>query len=826
MGSNAARAQACWRRMLMVTAAASILSLPALAQGGDAAVFQAQAPQERVVRFDIPAQDLDTAMTRLADQAGIRLLGASGALAGKRTSGLSGNYTVAQALSALLAGTGVGWRFSEANTVVLDRAATGASVGSGALQLDPVQVQGYVVPPQGMIDNIPPPYAGGQVATGSQLGVLGNRDVMDTPFNQISFTAKKAQDQQARSVRDVLIDDPSVRATVPDSGIGAELINIRGFPIQNNAWTYGGLFGMLPIYSVMPEMAERIEVLKGPSAMLSGMSPSGAIGGTVNIVPKRAGDTPLTQATLNYISSAQFGGAVDVARRYGEDKQFGVRFNGAYRAGQTDIQYNTDQRMLGVLGLDYRGDRVRVSADLGYQYEYITGVIPYLALANGVQLPWAPNVRSNPVAQNWTNKWTKDLFGVVRAEVDMLETMTAFASFGMHDSRYGQLYSTDIVTITNQSGAARGSQAVQNNYAQIMTGEAGVRAFAATGPISHEVVLSGTLYESASGVASVIGPAYNTNIYSPVYVAPAGLANPAANKTAAQSLQSLVFADTLSAVDKRIQLTVGARLQQVAASNFNAISGVRTSSYDQSALSPSVALLFKPWQNISLYGNFIQGLQQGTIVGNAFRNAGEVFPPFKATQYEVGVKADWGKFTTTASLFQITQPSILTNTITNTQFLGGEQKNQGLELNIFGEPVPGVRLLGGAMFLNALLTKTQGGATDGWTAPFSPGLQLRASGEWDLPFVRGLTVNGRVVYTGSQYIDTLLPRRSLPDWTRFDVGIRYAFETDNSPTGNPVAIRFNVENLLDTNYWAGGSGATTLMLGAPRTFRLALTADF
>ena len=41
-----------------------------------------------------------------------------------------------------------------------------------------------------------------------------------------------------------------------------------------------------------------------------------------------------------------------------------------------------------------------------------------------------------------------------------------------------------------------------------------------------------------------------------------------------------------------------------------------------------------------------------------------------------------------------------------------------------------------------------------------------------------------------------------------------------------AADRFNIENLLDTNYWAGGSGATTLMLGAPRMFRLALTADF
>ena len=45
-------------------------------------------------------------------------------------------------------------------------------------------------PPTGMIGSLPAPYAGGQVATGAQVGLLGNRGVMDTPFNQTSYTAK------------------------------------------------------------------------------------------------------------------------------------------------------------------------------------------------------------------------------------------------------------------------------------------------------------------------------------------------------------------------------------------------------------------------------------------------------------------------------------------------------------------------------------------------------------------------------------------------------------------------------------------------------------
>ena len=95
-------------RFLLASAMMSSLGLPAMAQVDPQEQAQGRDPSPRVVRFDIPPQDLDTAMTRLADQAGIRLLGASSDLAGTRAAGLSGDYSIAQALNALLAGSGVG----------------------------------------------------------------------------------------------------------------------------------------------------------------------------------------------------------------------------------------------------------------------------------------------------------------------------------------------------------------------------------------------------------------------------------------------------------------------------------------------------------------------------------------------------------------------------------------------------------------------------------------------------------------------------------------------------------------------------------------------
>jgi hypothetical protein len=76
------------------------------------------------------------------------------------------------------------------------------------------------------------------------------------------------------------------------------------------------------------------------------------------------------------------------------------------------------------------------------------------------------------------------------------------------------------------------------------------------------------------------------------------------------------------------------------------------------------------------------------------------------------------------------------------------------------EPIEGVRL-GGVMFIDAVLAKTAGGVMEGWKAPGVPDIQLTLSGEWETPFAPGLTLNGRRVYTSSQYLDTTL-RLSQP----------------------------------------------------------------
>lgn len=141
---------------------------------------------------------------------------------------------------------------------------------------------------------LPKAYAGGQVAKGARLGLLGNQDVMDTPFNITSYTAKLIEDQGAKTVADVLQNDPSVRFTTSGSH-AYENFRLRGFEVHSSDLAINGMYGLAPLGHSSLEFVERVEVLKGPGAMFTGMAPSGGIGGIINLVPKRAGDDPLTR---------------------------------------------------------------------------------------------------------------------------------------------------------------------------------------------------------------------------------------------------------------------------------------------------------------------------------------------------------------------------------------------------------------------------------------------------------------------------------------------------------------------------------------------------
>ena len=95
-------------------------------------------------------------------------------------------------------------------------------------------------------------YAGGQVATGGRVGLLGDKDFMETPFNTISYTDKFIADRQARDITDVIsATDPTVFSNGQTGAIN-EFYYIRGFASAIGDVSFGGLYGISPYYRVSP----------------------------------------------------------------------------------------------------------------------------------------------------------------------------------------------------------------------------------------------------------------------------------------------------------------------------------------------------------------------------------------------------------------------------------------------------------------------------------------------------------------------------------------------------------------------------------------------
>lgn len=806
-------------------------------------VPQAAAQTARAHSFNIPRQPLNRALRSLADQTGIQIAYQTSIAAGTTAPAVTGTMSTEQALALMLSGSGLRYSFTNANTVTILDATMSAEAGSinanGSLVLDTINVQGQGANPNSTMAPMEP-YAGGQVARGGQVGMLGNRDVMNTPFSQTNYTNKTIKDQQAQTVQDVLSNDPSILTKQNSPSDEDASMTIRGFSTGHSSGfgSLNGLPGMAPLRSPDMNYIERVEVLRGPSALLNGMAASGAggVGGSYNLVTKQADDEPLTELTTGYISNSQLGAHVDFGRRFGENKQFGMRFNGAFRKGDTSVDPISAEVGSAALNLDYRSERVRLSADIFHQMDEASPQILQQLSASGARggvafIPEAPDAGTS-LHPEWSEQRSRLTGGMVRGEVDITDNVTAYGAIGKQKLDL-TLIGPSQPTLRNVDGTFGWNSAEYSNYSyDVLSMQGGLRATASTGPVDHALSLNLSQSWMENGSAEFSTPyTYTTNLYNPIFGPAPFLTNPGdPKKTSESRVSSIGVADTLSILDERIQFTAGIRYQEVASDNFNTTTGDKTSSYDGKAWTPAFGLVVKPWENVSLYANYIENLQRGTIVGTSYANAGEVFPPYVSKQYEAGVKVDWGTVTTALAAFQIAQPNTIAiddpiDPVNNPQTLtlDGEQRNRGIELNAYGEFMPGLRLMGGVTLLDARLTKTQGGLNDGNRADGSARIRTVVGAEWDTPFLQGLTLTGRITYTGDQIASSSRDDLKIPSWTVVDLGARYTF--DSPWNDKPITVRFNVDNVFDKDYWSG-TNTRYIQLGAPRTFRLSTAFQF
>lgn len=713
------------------------------------------------------------------------------------------------------------FRFSAVSIAVLSALTLPVSLSVSAAEES--SDSGEVIVVNGSQVKLGDEYEGGQVATTGRAGLLGNMDTMDTPFSSTNYTEELIRNQQALSVADVVQNDPTVRVA---TGFGnfQELYMIRGFNVYSDDMTLNGVYGILPRQFVAAEMLERVEVFRGANTFLNGAAPGGsAIGGLVNLVPKRAGDEPLTRMTVGMQSGGQGYAAMDFARRFGDLEQDGIRVNVIERSGNNATE---EDRELGglTLGWDHQGERARLSADFGYQDNHIDAARP--SVTPSTSAPAVPDASTN-YAQDWTYTDEKQLFGVVRGEYDFTSSTMGWVAVGARQGKEHNL----LANPTADSAGNITTYAFENvREDDIFSADAGLRQEFATGDIHHTAVLSASYFDSASKNAyfwSTYFSAGTLSDYQQVAQNTTALYSGgdlnAPKVTERNTTSSIALADTMALLDDKVKLTLGGRSQTIEQKGYN-YDGSAASEYDKSAVTPFAGVVYQPTYDWSLYANYAEALIKGEIVSSwgGYTNPGQVFSPTRSEQYETGVKYDNGMLGAVVSVFEISKPTYIV--ANNTYTRDGEQRNRGLELSGYGLLSDSVKVLGGVTFIDAELVKTTDGTNDGNSAIGVPDMTANLNLEWDTPFAEGLTLEGRSIYTSSQYLDAA-NQYDIPSWTRFDLGARYVTTVDE----HNLTLRARLENVADKDYWAsagGYPGKNYLVQGAPRTLMLSASYDF
>jgi iron complex outermembrane receptor protein len=677
------------------------------------------------------------------------------------------------------------------------------------------------------------------------VGVLGDKDAADVPFSIRSYNAALILNQQPQTLGQVLENDPTIRTTT-GFGIAGELFVIRGFALAGDDIGYDGLYGITPRQLVAPELYDAVQVLNGSSAFLNGAAPGGTgIGGSVNLIPKRATGEAINRITAGYTGPEHVGGSFDVGRRLGAGGEWGIRLNGTFRSGDASI--DDEFRSTTVLGaaIDYNSGPLRASLDLAYQRVKVSHFRPKLNIGALGVIPEAPDASTN-FGQPWQFNTLRDIFGQARIEYDITKNVLVYAAFGARDGAEEGVYSTPTLVNATTGEITVSSSFIprtDNNEAATVR----LRAKFNTGGIAHEVNAGGSInwLVNRNAFEFFALSAQRNNLYAPVEVAPSttvtfrggNLDDPF--PISRSRLTSGFISDTIGLWDNRILLTAGLRLQAINARSFSNVTGLQTSEYNEDKATPVFGMVVKPAEGLSLYANRIEALVQGATApasgtnpsGGAalpVSNAGEVLPPFVSEQYEIGGKLTLGGIDLSLALFQIDrETSILRPDPDQAGALEfgpfGVQRNRGIEFTLAGELTDGLRLIGGGSVIDAKLRRTLNGVNDGNQAVGVPEYLLNANLEWDVALVPALTLTGRVVHTGEQ-VATIGNTLFLDAWTRFDLGARYVAVVG----GQPLTLRVNVDNVADNDYWASAfdSFRPDLLLGAPRTFKASVTFDF
>ncbi|MEA5505971.1 TonB-dependent receptor [Halotia wernerae UHCC 0503] len=638
----------------------------------------------------------------------------------------------------------------------------------------------------------------------------------DTPLRDIPQTIqvvpeKVIRDQKVTRLRDALLN---VGGVIQYGGFAgtSDQIGIRGF-------SGGGLFGGNILVDGFKDArggiretanVERIEVLKGPASVLyGGVEP----GGVINLVTKQPLKDPYYNAELSLGSFYTFRPSIDFSGPLNPDRALSYRLNAVYENSDGFRDFNQNvQRFFVSPTLRWE---LGEATNLTFQFDYLNDERPFdrgfLAFGEGILdiplerfLGEPDDVRrveeiglSYRLEHNFNDNWK-------------IRNAFRYASSDDFD------YRAEPLSLNETTGILSRNFRSNDDYQETYTLQTDLVGKFATGSINHTLLFGVDLARATSGGTQKRLPAGLTpsiNVFNPVYnvIPRPGLEELTVvvrdNQDTSDGLG--IFLQDQIALTDNFKLVVGGRLDIVDQNSKSFLDGSESNQYD-TAFTPRLGIVYQPIEPISLYANYSQSFQPNF----ATRTDGSFLEPERGTQYEVGVKGEFldGRLAATLAAYHITKSNIATTDPNDSEssIPIGEQRNQGIELNVAGEISPGWNVIASYSYIDAEITENN----DGLAGNRPPNVPFNTASLWTTyelqsGDLQGLGFGVGLFYIGDRQGDTE-NTYIIPSYLRTDVAIYY--QRDNWRAG------INIQNLFNEKYFLGANfGRVAVEPGAPLT---------
>ena len=592
----------------------------------------------------------------------------------------------------------------------------------------------------------------------------------------------------------------SVAGISSQAAKGAENSTVAVRGIALNPYSSYRLNGGLPIAGVITtpgEDKELVEALKGANGLMFGVS---SPGGVVNLVTKRATTVDVSRLSFSGNGFGQYGMAVDLGRKFGAARQFGLRVNLSAVHAENGVRGANGFGNFGSVAADWA---VTPEFTLEYDYEkYRRHVIEQanitpLAPVNGViAVPRIPNPRLlasgpwdmyTPVTQN------QDL----RANYRLSRNWSVLAEFGeSHSARsriQARLVNYDVV-----SGDGSEKITLLHGQEYINTfGRTELTGLFLTGPIAHALTLgissSERFYNGASNSPSIT---VRQNIYHP-FVIPTPKLSAEGQTFRPQDPKDLglYLYDTIG-IGRNWKVLVGMRHTRDVADDVNTPGGPHVISTSRVA-TPALGVLYDLAPRTTVYASYMQGLEDGAQAPLQAVNAFEILPSSVSSQKEIGVRTSYFKgVAASMAYFNLTQASANISPATAIFSTDGTNNFQGLESTLAIDIGPSWTLLAAGQVLNAVQNSVLDQRAFGKVPENTPRLSGNASLEHKSQLIPGLRLTAGVSYVGLRYIG-LYDEGRVPGFTLFNVAAAYAMKMER----RKVSLQVAVDNLANKSYW-------------------------